>query len=426
MAVLRNLTTLLTFLFISCMCRAQSSYSVNMEKSCKAMPGDIPDPPTNTPPKDSDCPGCKTIYAYPPDDSVQAIFIQLINSSRTLSNSNLSQRIYLREAKVNNFISTYTNDSNIIFYDRDFYNQFKGIKDVDITYLIKFSLAHELGHFVNLDVGQKRDPVESERNADLFACGLLIELSDVSVDKIRNSIFSLAPAGHDLNYPSKGERIKFVDSFFNSKKGLYHSTQRRKKAYFDFSYGFSLPTPPYSKKPKASTGIQYGNCANTGQIYSLNYTVSFPKSIVGIAGNISYNVNSINNELFNSINTTGIKPEDHSLYREAFAMIGPHCNLEVFTHFHYGISCLFGIAYINFPDMSKYTLAYSFNKFGFLYGLQTNYCYDFSKRLFFVSHLSYCKSSSVSAAKTGTSNNTNTYVVNYSAFQVSFGLGIYF
>ncbi|HXS37612.1 MAG TPA: FISUMP domain-containing protein [Flavipsychrobacter sp.] len=152
--------------------------------------------------------------AYPPDNDILVIWNNIKRSFENTKYSSLINSIRIEKTDLDGFYSYGASDTTVIFYDPKFYGQFNGIKGIDINYLILFSLAHEIGHFVDGDVNTNIKSMESEKKADLFACRILCTLNEASAEKIKNVVITLSGANHNDFYPNKGDRIKEIDSFF--------------------------------------------------------------------------------------------------------------------------------------------------------------------------------------------------------------------
>jgi len=156
------------------------------------------------------------IDAYPANYQVAAIWSKILNCCQHTKYDTLVSNIQVMQTNLDGFYSYVVDSKKIIFYDEKFYEQFLNVKNVDITYLILFSLAHEIGHFANGDVYSLVRSKLVESKADMFACQILCSLNEASSVKIQSVINTLAGAGHDDLYPNKGDRLKDIDAFFSN------------------------------------------------------------------------------------------------------------------------------------------------------------------------------------------------------------------
>lgn len=169
---------------------------------------------TNEPPDGVVQNKAATIIAYDPDALVLKIWQEIISFPQ-LKSAAFVRRISVKKAHVNNFWSTNSGGMNIIFYDPEFFDQFNGISNVAIDDLIRFSLLHELGHFMNHDIEQQIKSKQKEIEADLYACGVLCSMHK-DKDSVIIAMLTLGSLATDALYPNKGERLKLIDSFFNN------------------------------------------------------------------------------------------------------------------------------------------------------------------------------------------------------------------
>lgn len=181
---------------------AQTHYIVHIKDIHCAVETDI----LNKPPNES-----LDIVGYEPDASVLKIWNDILTSTKVLAYSSFITNITLKEAKIQNCYSTHEGNKFLLFYDRDFFYQFKD-DDIDINTLIMFALAHELGHFINHD-DIKTKSKENEINADKFACGILCNLH-IKQKAAHDAIMALAGTNNGSYYPGKGDRLKNINLFY--------------------------------------------------------------------------------------------------------------------------------------------------------------------------------------------------------------------
>lgn len=174
--------------------------------------GAVREDPSNPEPSEFD------VRGYPPSQQVVSIWTELTRSVRTSSNAALINSIEIHSASTQSIYSTNSTGTNLIFYDESFFNQFQGIAGIDVDYLILFSLAHELGHFVKGDVRYVIKTKESESIADIYACNLLCQMNKATKSKISSVILALDGASFSNYYFNKGERIKILNRYFD--KGM--------------------------------------------------------------------------------------------------------------------------------------------------------------------------------------------------------------
>ncbi len=155
-----------------------------------------------------------SVTGYAPDANVLEIW-QKILSSPQFKYSSFLNSISLQKSSINNFWSTNTEGQNIIFYDAVLFKQFEGLSMINTSDLIEFSLLHELGHFMNHDIENHKKSKTSEVNADRFACGILCDMK-FSKNQVLNVMQTIGSPATDELYPNKGERLRFIDSFFTN------------------------------------------------------------------------------------------------------------------------------------------------------------------------------------------------------------------
>src|SRR5450432_3614680 len=145
-----------TAIFSTSVCFSQKSYHLIYRNTIREVRNYI-----------SGAPDKYDIIGYPADSAIETIWSKIINIAKSRQNSELLRNIKIIESPIGDIFSTNPNE---IFYDRDFFYQFKNTKNIDLNYLLLFSFSHELGHFVNGDVNNHRRSKESENNADIYAC----------------------------------------------------------------------------------------------------------------------------------------------------------------------------------------------------------------------------------------------------------------
>lgn len=186
-------------------CLAQEKYHLISSRIFK----EVRDDPNNPPPTSFD------VIGYEPDAYYKKMWTSLVQSIITLQNSEILNSIIIRSGDVQGIFAVNTGGKNIIFYNKDFFEQFRDVPDCDVDYFIVFSFLHEAAHFVNGDVKNQKQTKESEYKADMFACHSLCKNNKASAEKIHSTILTLDGATSSPFYLSKGERLKSLYKFFS-------------------------------------------------------------------------------------------------------------------------------------------------------------------------------------------------------------------
>ncbi len=181
---------------------------------------------TNPPPDGIIQNDSASFTGWDPDPSVLEVWQDIISSPQ-LKSSQFIRDISIKRAHNNNFWATNSNGKNIIFYDEALFEQFKGINTINIDGLVRFSLLHELGHFINHDIEQSKSK-QKEIYADNYACGIMCSIHAHKID-VTKVIELLGNPVIDSSYPTKGERLKLIDSFFSNSYCNTDDTQRQQK-----------------------------------------------------------------------------------------------------------------------------------------------------------------------------------------------------
>jgi len=169
----------------------------------------------NAPPDAGDVP----IVGKPAEPSIEKAWNTLCSKVRNGPNGMYVGSIQIVQSNIYDIYSArafYGDSVNVIFYDPAYFSQFSAFKFIDIDYLILFSFAHELGHYLNGDVRQHIFGKEAEIRADAMGCKILCDLGRASRDDIKQVILALEGANKSNTHPNKGARMAAIDQFFAS------------------------------------------------------------------------------------------------------------------------------------------------------------------------------------------------------------------
>lgn len=148
--------------------------------------------------------------------SARLEYSHLFNNSIFLRKAEIFSQSHLGDNRVNACISTVCNDSFFIFYSEKYFSRFQDLNTPGLDYncIVRFSLAHEIAHFLNHNIDRHERTSEAEKNADIFAIATMSRIPEVTKEKLKIAIVALSGNGDDIVHGEIRDRIKRIDSMY--------------------------------------------------------------------------------------------------------------------------------------------------------------------------------------------------------------------
>jgi hypothetical protein len=173
---------------------------------------------------DNEAPEEQDVVGWGADPDVQSIWKQILQTAETNDNASLLNSLVIVQSPIYNIYSQVDakNGEKDIFYDREFFNQFNGVPEIDVAYLKLFSFLHELGHYINGDAQNIIHTKEAEEKADFYACSILCKMGIANQYKIRQVLLTLDGSFKHKAYFSKGQRLLKIGDYFTQNPCPYN------------------------------------------------------------------------------------------------------------------------------------------------------------------------------------------------------------